>query len=49
MTKETEELPKWRQFIKKYKPVILTAVTAIVGVLAGDLGVLDALKSVFGA
>lgn len=47
MADETSELPKWRQFIKKYKGYIITGVTALLGVLAGDMGILDALKSIF--
>lgn len=47
MADETSELPKWRQFIKTYKGYLIAAFTAIMGILAGDMGILDALKSIF--
>ena len=44
---DANELPKWRQLIKKYKTYIIAAFTALVGYLAGDTSLQDAIISLF--
>ena len=46
------ELPKWRQVIGKYKTAIVTVVSIILDILAGEQGIVEgitaAIKAVFG-
>ncbi len=46
------ELPAWRRFVGKWKAAIVAAVGVVLGVLAGETGVVDGvvqiLKTAFG-
>ena len=48
-TESAAEKAAWRQWIGKYKTAIVAAVTAVLGVLAGENGVVDGIKSVLTA